>query len=124
MANQNRVVHCDPEILGGTPVFVGTRVPVQDLFDSLKAGDRLEDFLKSFPSVTREQAITALKLGFQALEARADSTIRDSIADTRGALPVTEAQRVELDRRLADHLQDPSATRPWPKVRDDLKRKK
>jgi uncharacterized protein (DUF433 family) len=51
----------DPERLGGTPVFVGTRVPVQSLFDYLEAGDSLEDFLHQFPSVRREQAIAALE---------------------------------------------------------------
>lgn len=56
------VVHRDPDILGGTPVFVGTRVPVKNLFDYLEAGDSLDQFLQSFPSVTREQAVAALKL--------------------------------------------------------------
>ena len=48
------VVPNDPEILGGTPVFVGTRVPVKTLFDYLEAGDSLGEFLEDFPSVTRE----------------------------------------------------------------------
>ena len=61
------VVHRDPDILGGTPVFVGTRVPVKNLFDYLEAGDSLDAFLKSFPSVTREQAIAALELAREAL---------------------------------------------------------
>jgi len=56
------VVHSDPDILGGTPVFVGTRVPVKILFDYLEAGDSLEVFLDQFPSVTREQAVAALEL--------------------------------------------------------------
>jgi len=55
-------VHRDPEILGGTPVFVGTRVPVRILFDYLEAGDSLEVFLDEFPFVTREQAGAALEL--------------------------------------------------------------
>ena len=54
------VIHCDPDILGGTPVFVGTRVPVRTLFDYLAAGDTLEEFLDHFPTVTREQAVAAL----------------------------------------------------------------
>jgi uncharacterized protein (DUF433 family) len=62
-----RVVHSDPEILGGTPVFVGTRVPVKNLFDYLEAGDSLDEFLESFPSVSREQAVAALKLAREAL---------------------------------------------------------
>ena len=49
------VVHSDPEILGGTPVFAGTRVPVKNLLDYLAAGDSLEKFLDHFPSVSREQ---------------------------------------------------------------------
>jgi len=51
----------DPEILGGIPVFTGTRVPVQGLFDCLEAGDPLEDFLHSFPDVSRDQAIRVLE---------------------------------------------------------------
>ena len=53
-------VHSDPEILGGTPVFRGTRVPFQTLLDYLEAGDPLDEFLEDFPSVTREQAVAAL----------------------------------------------------------------
>lgn len=56
------VIHSDPEILGGTPVFVDTRVPAQALFDYLEAGDSLDVFLDAFPTVTREQAIAALVL--------------------------------------------------------------
>jgi uncharacterized protein (DUF433 family) len=55
------VVHRDPEILGGVPVFVGTRVPAQTLIDYLEAGDSLSEFLTDFPSVTREQAIAVLE---------------------------------------------------------------
>jgi len=50
-------VTVDPNILGGIPVFTGTRVPVQALFDHLEAGDAIEDFLRSFPDVSREQAV-------------------------------------------------------------------
>jgi uncharacterized protein (DUF433 family) len=71
MSHTMTVVHSDPEILGGTPVFVGTRVPLQNLIDYLSAGDSLEEFLRSFPTVTREQAIAALEQGAQALEQRA-----------------------------------------------------
>jgi uncharacterized protein (DUF433 family) len=56
------VTHSDPDILGGTPVFAGTRVPAQTLIDYLEAGDTLDAFLDSFPSVSREQAIAALEL--------------------------------------------------------------
>ena len=57
-----KTIHSDPEILGGTPVFVGTRVPVQSLFDYLEGGDTLDEFLRQFPSVSREQAISVLDL--------------------------------------------------------------
>ena len=62
MPTKNPVVHSDPEILSGTPVFVGTRVPVQSLFDYLEGGDTLDEFLRQFPSVQRQQAIAALEL--------------------------------------------------------------
>jgi uncharacterized protein (DUF433 family) len=62
MTNPKHVVHSDPDILRGTPAFVGTRVPVKILFEHLEAGDSLDVFLDAFPSVTREQAIGALKL--------------------------------------------------------------
>jgi len=55
------VIHSDPEILGGTPVFVGTRVPVKNLLDYLEKGRALDVFLDDFPTVTREQAIAALE---------------------------------------------------------------
>lgn len=53
--------HSDPEILGGTMVFKGTRVPVQSLFDHLKAGDSIEVFLDGFPSVKRAQVLAVLE---------------------------------------------------------------
>ena len=55
------VVHSDPEILGGTPVFVGTRVPVQALIDYIEGGHALEKFLDDFPTVSRELALGALE---------------------------------------------------------------
>lgn len=63
------IVHSDPEILGGTPVFVGTRVPLQSLIDYLAGGDSLDEFLSQFPSVRREQAQAALALAGEALRA-------------------------------------------------------
>jgi uncharacterized protein (DUF433 family) len=66
MTRQN-IVHTDPEIMSGEPVFVGTRVPVYNLFDYLEAGDSLDKFLASFPSVSREQAIAALELAREAV---------------------------------------------------------
>jgi uncharacterized protein (DUF433 family) len=67
MSRTSPVVHSDPEILGGTPVFVGTRVPVQSLFDYLEAGDTLDEFLRQFPSVRRDQAIAALEFARETL---------------------------------------------------------
>ena len=63
--------HCEPEIQGGVPVFCGTRVPVKNLFDYLEAGDSLDQFLRSFPSVSREQAVAALELAREAIVADA-----------------------------------------------------
>jgi len=69
MPNTSLIVHSDPEILGGKPVFVGTRVPVKSLYDHLEAGDSLDEFLDSFPSVSREQAVAALELAREMTEA-------------------------------------------------------
>jgi uncharacterized protein (DUF433 family) len=71
METTGTVVHSDPRILGGTPVFVGTRVPVQSLFDYLEGGETLDEFLRQFPSVKREQAIAALDLARDSLMVRA-----------------------------------------------------
>jgi len=57
------IVHSDPEILGGTPVFVGTRVHLQNLIDTLEGGESNEDFLEGFPTVTRAQAIAVIEAG-------------------------------------------------------------
>lgn len=61
------LINQDPEILGGTPVFTGTRVPVQNLMDYLEGNETLDEFLDDFPSVTREQAIGVLELLTQEL---------------------------------------------------------
>jgi uncharacterized protein (DUF433 family) len=58
---ERSVISRDPEIMGGMPVFSGTRVPVQTLFDYLEAGDSIDDFLEGFPSVTRDQIIAFLE---------------------------------------------------------------
>jgi len=71
MPTLESVVHSDPQILGGTPVFVGTRVPIKNLLDYLAAGDTLETFLDHFPSVKREQAVAALEIAKDLLTARA-----------------------------------------------------
>ena len=55
------VVSISPDVMGGTPVFVGTRVPVQTLLDYLKAGESIDDFLDGFPTVTKEQVIVLLE---------------------------------------------------------------
>jgi uncharacterized protein (DUF433 family) len=65
-----RVVHSDPEILSGTPVFVGTRVPVQTLVEYLEGGYSVDGFLDNFPSVRREQINAFLEQATQALLAR------------------------------------------------------
>lgn len=57
----SKVIHSDPDILGGEPVFKGTRVPVKTLFDHLEEGDSIEVFLEGFPSVTKEQVVTLLE---------------------------------------------------------------
>ncbi len=74
MSPEAPVVHSDPDILGGTPVFIGTRVPVQTLFDYLEGGDTLDEFLHQFPSVKREQAVAALDQARDSLLTRARST--------------------------------------------------
>ena len=71
MSQLSEIVHCDPEILGGVPVFIGTRVPVRSLFDYLEGGDTLDEFLRQFPSVRREQAVAALDLARASLLAGA-----------------------------------------------------
>ena len=60
MADLRTIVHSDPQIHSGTPVFVGTRVPARTLLDYLEGGDTLEEFLDNYPSVSREQAIAFL----------------------------------------------------------------
>jgi uncharacterized protein (DUF433 family) len=66
----NEIVHSDPEIVSGTPVFVGTRVPVQALLDYLEGGETIAEFLDDFPSVTRDQAVAFLEEAGRALLAK------------------------------------------------------
>ena len=73
MTEPQAVVHTDPEILSGTPVFAGTRVPAQALFDYLEGGETLDEFLRQFPSVTRDQTLAALDLARDSLLASARS---------------------------------------------------
>ena len=67
MSSESHVVRSDPEILGGIPVFAGTRVPAQNLIDYIEAGDTLDDFLDAFPAVSREQVMAALDIARGAL---------------------------------------------------------
>ena len=60
-------ISIDPEIMSGTPVFAGTRVPIQNLFDYIEGGDHLGDFLDDFPSVTKEAAIAVLEMAKRSL---------------------------------------------------------
>ena len=71
MSSRAPVVHSDPEILGGKPVFVGTRVPFQSLLDYVEGGHTLDEFLDDFPSVSREAAIAALEQAKELLVANA-----------------------------------------------------
>jgi uncharacterized protein (DUF433 family) len=59
---EDDIIQSNPEILGGTPVFYGTRVPVRSLFDHLEAGESIDDFLEGFPSVRRDQVIALLEI--------------------------------------------------------------
>jgi uncharacterized protein (DUF433 family) len=67
------LINQDKDILGGTPVFAGTRVPVDTLFAYLSAGDTLDEFLDDFPSVTHEQAVELLRLSETALMEQIDA---------------------------------------------------
>ncbi len=71
MALPSKIVHSDPEILGGTPVFVGTRVPLRNLIDYLEHGHSLDEFLDDFPTVSREKVIAALEAAHEVLTAGA-----------------------------------------------------
>ena len=71
----NKVISRDPGILGGTPVFSGTRVPIRILIEHLEAGDRLDDFLDSYPTVSRDQAIAVLKAAKMALTGEPDEAV-------------------------------------------------
>lgn len=62
-----QIFHSDPEIMGGTPVFTGTRVPVQNLVDYLEEGESIDDFLEGFPTVTREQAVRFIEAAAEKL---------------------------------------------------------
>jgi len=63
----HKVINIDKEILGGTPVFMGTRVPIKNLFDYLKGGEPVSEFLDDFPTVNKEQVETVIKMAHQSL---------------------------------------------------------
>ena len=83
---KQKLVNCNPEILRGTPVFAGTRVPLQNLVDCSEAGYSIDDFLEDFPSVTREQVFQFLEQGKK--EARGGCGLSESAA---GRVPATSA---------------------------------
>ncbi len=65
---ENRIINIDPEILGGTPVFFGTRVPIKNLFDYIESGESIDYFLDDFEGVQREQVIKVLKMSHKLIE--------------------------------------------------------
>ena len=71
MESRDTIVVKDPDTLGGTPVFQGTGVPLQALFDSLEGGETLEEFLEGFPGVTRDMAVAALEEAQHLLSSKA-----------------------------------------------------
>jgi len=113
MVATQQVVHSDPEIVSGTPVFVGSRVPLQNLFDYLKHGDPLDEFLDDFPSVSRERALAAIELARDALLDAAYGRGRSRAANPQsvvhsdpeivGGAPVFVGTRVPV-QTLTDHL--------------------
>lgn len=74
MTPVDSVIHSDPEILSGAPVFRGTRVPLRAFIDYIEGGDGLDDFVADFPSVSRDQAVAALELAIELLARGANST--------------------------------------------------
>ena len=74
------IVNIDKEILSGQPVFMGTRVPVDSLFDHLEAGISLDEFLDDFPSVTKEQAVGLLEIASKLLTSKKAEQIYEAIA--------------------------------------------
>jgi uncharacterized protein (DUF433 family)/catechol 2,3-dioxygenase-like lactoylglutathione lyase family enzyme len=101
MASRKAVIHSDPEILGGTPVFVGTRVPLKNLIDYLEGDYSLDEFLDAFPSVSREQAITALQAAGEMLDADAYS-VRGAISADRNAPPRTGWAKMVAELHVTD----------------------
>jgi uncharacterized protein (DUF433 family) len=86
MTSLKDVIVKDPDILGGTPVFRGTRVPLQALFDSIEGGETLEEFLEGFPSVSREMAVAALEQARELLS-KVVALTQQNAASPTGASP-------------------------------------
>ena len=86
--NLSEVFHTDPEIMGGTPVFTGTRVPVQNLVDYLEGGESNDEFLAGFPTVRREQVIGFIDAARERLASTAKTT---TVCTSRRAIPATAA---------------------------------
>jgi len=74
------IINIDPEILSGQPVFTGTRVPVETLFDHLEAGVSLDEFLDDFPGVSKEQAISLLDMASKLLTSKNVESIYEAVA--------------------------------------------
>src|SRR5438874_69679 len=108
MAEKSQIVDSDPEIMGGEPVFVGTRVPVYNLFDYLEAGDLFDGFLEQFLSVSREHAVAALELAFAAV---VDQCV------------VQREWAEEIERRARQVIAGESAGEPWEMVRARIDRR-
>lgn len=75
-----KVINIDKEIMGGTPVFNGTRVPIKSLFDYLETGENIEEFLNDFPSVQREQVLRLLELS-QKMITSSSEILRENIVE-------------------------------------------
>lgn len=76
----NEIIHTDKDILGGQPVFLGTRVPVETLFDHLEAGVSLTEFLDDFPTVTKDQAVSLLEMANKLLTNKNVEQLYETIA--------------------------------------------
>lgn len=74
------IINIDPEILSGQPVFTGTRVPVETLFDHLEAGVSLDEFLEDFPGVSKEQAIALLEMASRLLTSKNVESLYEAVA--------------------------------------------
>src|SRR5437879_12209081 len=104
MSVSEPLIHSDPEILGGTPVFVGTRVPVQTFLEYLEHGHPLDEFLDHFPSVRREQAVAVLELAKEMLLARASAASAHLPRDRDWAWPVQVILDECVPRPLERHV--------------------